>query len=359
METQVTSNTTSTTQSNDWSSQSSESTNRLNNTTEVPTTHANEFSKESVDRNSNKTDTEETPKDTRKYTFKRNGVEEEVDEETYTKYAQKAWAADKTLAEAKKMQRELSQREAEILEYQRQIHQLRQLKPSQRINMMLEELQDNPEALNDFRGSIENWLLQQIDIESASEETKRALKAEKELERVKRQQEEHQNNLKRAAWERAVAEQRPKQEKMVIDTIKAAKLPVTEWNIKSIADLYINAIKNGQNPKPEQVAQAVKEDRIDHIRAFAGQYAKEIAEAYSTKDMASVAKIGEAMTDVFGEDIIKALRYYDVAMLEKKAPNLPKKVVETPRQEMQKTGAYEFGSYDEYQEYRRRNAMQK
>ena len=181
METQTTNTTASNTSTQGWANDTDTTSTRPTKTTEMPSGgSAKEFSKQAVDSATGTTETE-TPKEPKKYTFKRNGVEEEVDEETYTKYAQKAWAADKTLAEAKKMQRELAQREAEIAQYQKQIEQMRQLKPSQRVQQMLQELQDNPEAMGDFRGSIEQWLLQQIEEESASPEAQRAIKAEREL----------------------------------------------------------------------------------------------------------------------------------------------------------------------------------
>ena len=355
METQSTPTTSTTSNANAANANGWNQTNTTK-TTEVPTTTATkEFSKEAVD---SATETTQETKEPKKYTFKRNGVEEEVDEDTYTKYAQKAWAADKTLAEAKKMQRELEAREAQILQHQKQIEEMRKLKPSQRVQQMLQELQENPEALTDFRGSIEQWLLQQIEEESASPEAQRALRAERELERIKRHQETEAEKQKQLAWQKAIEEQRPQQEKMIIDTLKVGGLPITEWNIKSIADVIYNARLRGHDPKPEQVAQVVKEDRIEHIKAFTSQYAKQIADAWTKKDHASIAKVGQALTDVVGEDIIKALRYYDMAMMEKKAPNLPKKVVETPKTEAPRTGAYEFQNYDEYLEYRKRNATQ-
>ena len=305
------------------------------------------------------TDTDKTtePKETKKYTFKRNGVEEEVDEETYTKYAQKAWAADKTLAEAKKMQRELEAREMQLRQFAQTLEQQKSLKPSQRVQQMLEELQDNPELLGDFRGTVEQWLLERIDEESASPEVQRALRAEKELQRIQKQKEAEEQRQKELQWKQAVEAQRPQQEKLIIDTLKAGKLPVTEWNVKSVADVIYNARVRGIDPKPEQVAQLVKEDRIEHIRALSSGAVKQLIEAQKNKDTKGVINAGESLVELFGEEIIKALRVYDMAVYESRKPNMPRQVVETAKAEPQEKKSYQYRNYDEYLEDRKRRAL--
>lgn len=346
-----------------------DTTTTTNTTTNATTTDTNSYANNTVDTKAKTTEvptdgiaakqTETTePKETKKYTFKRNGIEEEVDEETYTKYAQKAWAADKTLADAKKMQRELEAREAQIRQYAEILEQQRKLKPSQRVQQMLEELQDNPEALTDFRGSIEQWLLQKIDEESASPEVQRAMRAERELERIQKQKELEQKQREQMEWQQAIEAQRPQQEKLIIETLKTGKLPVTEWNIKSVADAIYNARVRGLNPSPEQVAQVVKEDRIEHIRALSGESAKAVIEAQQKKDLDSVVKSGEALVELFGEDVIKALRYFDMAVYEKRRPNMPRQVVETAKNEPQDKKSYQYQSYDAYLEDRKRRALQ-
>ena len=313
-------------------------------------TTTNEQSKVDADKNAE-------PKETKKYIFKRNGVEEEVDEETYTKYAQKAWAADKTLADAKKMQRELEAREMQLRQFAQALEQQKTLKPSQRVQQMLEELQDNPDALNDFRGSIEQWLLERIDEESASDEVKRAMRAEKELARLQKQKEMQEKQQKELQWKQTVEAQRPQVEKMIIETLKTGRLPLTEWNVKSVADAIYNARLRGINPKPEQVAQLVKEDRIEHIRAFSSGAAKQLIEAQKNKDTKGVINAGESLVELFGEEIIKALRVYDMAVYESRKPNMPRQVVETAKAEPQEKKSYQYRNYDEYLEDRKRRAL--
>ncbi|NBW20392.1 MAG: hypothetical protein EBR82_71735, partial [Caulobacteraceae bacterium] len=313
-------------------------------------TTTNEQSKVDADKNAE-------PKETKKYIFKRNGVEEEVDEETYTKYAQKAWAADKTLADAKKMQRELEAREMQLRQFAQALEQQKTLKPSQRVQQMLEELQDNPDALNDFRGSIEQWLLERIDEESASDEVKRAMRAEKELARLQKQKEMQEKQQKELQWKQTVEAQRPQVEKMIIETLKTGRLPLTEWNVKSVADVIYNARVRGIDPKPEQVAQLVKEDRIEHIRALSSGAAKQLIEAQKNKDTKGVINAGESLVELFGEEIIKALRVYDMAVYESRKPNMPRQVVETAKAEPQEKKSYQYRNYDEYLEDRKRRAL--
>lgn len=301
----------------------------------------------------------EAPKEPKKYKiFNHDGSEKEIDEDTYKRWSQKLAASDKFLAEAKQKQREIDAREAMIQEQQKKIEEMRKAAPSQRVKAMLEELQDNPEALNEFRGSVESWLVERLQEESASPETQRALKAERELERHKKQEALRQENEKKAAWEKAVNDSRPQTEKFIVDTLKLTGLPPTEWNVKSVADVMFNAKQKGHKPTPEQVAAIVKEDRIDNIRAVGTQTAQQILEAYKNKDFDAVVKHGAALEELYGQDILKALRAYDIRKHMSGQPIVPKEpaaIAET--QQAPKQGAYEFKNMDEWIEHRKKLAQ--
>lgn len=301
----------------------------------------------------------ETPKDEandkpQKYKLVRKGQEVEVDAETYHRYAQKAHAADMELAEAKKVRREAEEQQRRYQEAVNAIEAAKKQPASARVKSLLEELQDDPSALNEFRGSVEAWLVDRLKEESASPELQRALKAERELEKAKRDQEAAKKRAEQEAWQKQVEANKPIQEKFIIDTLNLSGLPPTEWNVKSVADVLYNSRLKGHKPSPEQIATIVKEDRIDNIRALGGGISAQILEANKSKDYSSVVKLGGQLTEMFGEDILKALRVYDIRKHQSAQPELPKPVVETQHTEKKAPGSYEFKNMDEWQEARRR-----
>jgi len=301
----------------------------------------------------------EAPKEPKKYKiFNHDGTEREIDEDTYKRWSQKLSASDKFLSEAKAQKRELEAKEAQIAEQQKQIAEMKKAAPSQRIKAMLEELQDDPNALNEFRGSVEEWLVERLKEESADPATQRALKAERDLEKYKKQEEIRKQQEQKQAWEKAVNETRPQTEKFIVDTLKLTGLPPTEWNVKSVADVMFNARQKGHKPTPEQVAAIVKEDRIDNIRAVGSQSAQQVLEAYKNKDFDAVVKHGAALEELYGPDILKALRAYDIRKHMSGQPIVPKEPLpQAETQNAAKQGSYEFKNMDEWIEHRRKLAQ--
>lgn len=287
--------------------------------------------------------------------LKHNGQEVEVDEDTYTRFAQKAFAADRELSEAKRLKREAEERAAHVRQWQAQIEAMKKEAPSKRVKMLLEELQDNPDAVKEFRGTVEQWLYDKLQEESASPEMQRAMKAERELERIKKQQAQEAEKAKKEAWEKEVAASRPAQEKLIIEALTMSGLPKTEWNVKHAADIIYNARVKGHKVTNEQVASILKEDRIDNVRALGSEFSSKIIEAHTNKDFDTVLKAGEQLAELYGEDILKALRIYDLRKHLSSKPEMPKPVVETQKTEgAQKKGAYEYKNMDEWTEARKR-----
>lgn len=300
----------------------------------------------------------EAPKEPRKYKiFTEEGTEKEIDEDTYKRWTQKLAASDKFLAEAKMKAREIELKEEKIKEQEKRIEELRKAAPSQRVKAMLEELQDDPNALTEFRGSIEEWLVERLKEESADPATQRAIKAERELEKHKKLIQQREENEKKQAWEKSVNEARPQTEKFIVDTLQMTGLPPTEWNVKAVADVLYNARQKGNKPTPEQVAAIVKEDRIENIRSVGSQMAQQIVEAYKNKDFDTVLKHGAAMEELYGPEILKALRAYDIRKHTQGQPIVPKPVEPVAETKQDSKGTYEFKSMDEWIEHRKKLAQ--
>ena len=289
----------------------------------------------------------------KRYKLKINGVEEDHSESDVIRYAQKSRAGDKYLQEAKAARKQLEARESKLFSDEQQYEERRKLPATKRMEHLFEDIQDDPQAIKELWDSLENRMLAKIEEESAGPESQRALKAERELERMKKERENYDERVKEAQWKRSVEAQRPEQERAVMEVFKVGKIPVTEWNVKSVADIHINLLRKGIKPDPQKVADYLKEDRIDNIRAFSSSLTKQVLDAYSKKDATAILAAGESLVEMMGIDLIKAVRAYDMQLVEKRRPSSQRQETHSPSPVEPVRGM----SFEEAQDERRKRAQ--
>lgn len=307
----------------------------------------------SVNTGSVNASTTEAPKvEEKRYKLKINGVEEEHSESDVIRYAQKSRAGDKYLQEAKAARKQLELRESKFQAYEQEQEERRRLPATKRMDHIFDEIQDNPQAMKDLWDSLETKMLTRIEEESAGPESQRAMKAERELARMKKERENYEERVKEAQWKKSVEAQRPEQERAVMEVFKVGKIPVTEWNVKSVADIHINLLRKGIKPDPQKVADYLKEDRIDNIRAFSSSLTKQVLDAYAKKDATAILAAGESLVEMMGIDLIKAVRAYDMQLVEKRRPSAQRQETHSAPAE-----AVKGMSFEEAQDERRKRAQ--
>lgn len=301
-----------------------------------------------------KEESKETPKKFK--VFKENGQEYEVDEENYHRLAQKSFAAEKRMWEAKEARKAIDSDRVKLAEERAKMEAFKKMTPSQRFDAMLGELEENPEMSKEFRDKLEDFLYAKLKEDEEHPEIKKRKEIERENKRLKDQMESEKKAKEDAVKAEQVKQYKIQYQKTIVDALDMSGLPKNEWNVKHIADLMYNAAKQNITLTPEMLSQKLKEDRIDNVRAMSGDMATKLIDAHKAKNYPEVLKIGERLTEMFGEDMLNALRRLDLTMTSSSVPSIPEPAVPTPQLNGTKDSKPYAVSWDKYQDERKAKA---
>jgi len=304
------------------------------------------------------------PKVKKKFVVDKKEVELELDDAETDKYIQKALAADKRFAEARK-------REQELESIATKIHRERQ-----ELEQFMAALDDDGSAMEillkklgpqRMRQLAEDFLAPVVQEEILREKNPleyELKKTQKELEQERKEKAARIEAEKRAKFESEVNELKTKTaqeyEGMIVKAIEGGFLPKNERSIAQFADYMRKLVERGQEVTEESlnyIARSVKEDKIDDIRWLVSGFTEMAKKATEAKDDNQLIKIGGELTAMLGEDVVNLIRRSDLAKIRAGQPNIPKQIFETPKTQL-KTAPEKPMSPDEWRDEVRQRALQ-
>jgi hypothetical protein len=277
-----------------------------------------------------------------------DGKEIEVDKDTMKRWAQQYGYATKMHAEASQMRKAA---EAKFSDFEKRESKLKELESKygdDALKYIMERHQSDPEKMKALRVSMEKALYSEIERDQASPEAKARMAAEARAEKAEKELSSRQEKEKQAAFQQRVAAHREQIQTVIVKGLDASGLPHTEWNVKHMANLMQQAEKAGYTLSPEQLAYHLKQDRIEHIQSLGSEYSKQAVELSKAGDNQKLLALGQQITDLYGEDILKALRLYDLAKLRSGQPNLPRPIVDAPKAQVEEKKTKPYMTEDEW-----------
>lgn len=284
-----------------------------------------------VDPQQNGTEIAEQPKSLSKRILKAHGQEIELDDEQYERYAQKGIGAEKRLWEANKLHKEAMAKAAEVEKEKARLEDLKKQfdgGEDEAIENLIRQAQNDPQKLGKVRQKVENWLIEQLKLEQATPEQQELAQLKRQMEMQKAEAETLKKQQEKVRFEAETQKYRELFSKKLMQGLEQSGLPATEWNVKHMADLQMQALKAGYDIDPTTLADMLKQDRIEHVRSLTGDISKNILSAYEAKDNQKILMIGQQLEAIAPPELLKALRIYDLAQINSQQPNVPKKPVE-------------------------------
>lgn len=308
---------------------------------------------------------EPKPKVKKKFIVDKKEVELELDDAETDKYIQKALAADKRFGEARK-------REQELETIAHQVHQKRQ-----ELEQFMAALDDDSQAQEillkkmgpeRFRQLAESYLAPVVQDEILRERNPleyELKKTQRELEQERKEKNARIEQEKKQKYESEVNELKTKTaqeyEGMIVKAIESGFIPKNERSITHFADYMRKLVERGQDVTEESVnhiARTVKEDKIDDIKWLVSGFSQMAKQAIEAKDDGKLIKIGDELTQMFGEDMVNLIRRSDLAKIRAGQPNIPKQILDTPRVDPKKGQQAKPMSPDEWRDEVRNRALQ-
>jgi len=305
------------------------------------------------------------PKVKKKFVVDKKEVELELDDETTDKYIQKALAADKRFSEARK-------REQELEAIAHQVHQKRQ-----ELEQFMAALDDDSSAQEillkklgpeRFRQLAEAYLAPVVQEEILKERNPleyELKKTQRELEIERKEKNARLEAEKRQKYESEVNELKTKTvqeyENAILKAMDTGAIPRNERSIAQFADYMRKLVERGQEVTEEAVnhiARTVKEDKIDDIKWLVSGFSQMAKQAMEAKDDGKLIKIGDELTQMFGEDMVNLIRRSDLAKIRAGQPNIPKQILDTPRVDPKQGQQSKLMSPDEWRDEVRNRALQ-
>ena len=213
------------------------------------------------------------------------------------------------------------------------------LEKEQQFNQLVEALQEDPISalMHLYKGDkakvrqvVEPWLgkeiLQEIDDEqnphqkAIREANARAEAAEKQLKAQAEMQQKAQQEAELKHW-------RDHHEKVIMEKLQAAHIPKTPRAIKAYADQLYRYAKLNIEPNHDAIAESIRGSYIEDTQFIGGAVASRINEAYAKQDIDTILAVGDQLPRIFGEDLIKAVRIYDLTKLKKQRQGFPQQIV--------------------------------
>lgn len=227
----------------------------------------------------------EAREEIRKYKVKIMGEEKEVDEKELIRGYSHQQAANKAMQEGLK-----SKRQAEEF--------INMLKDEGRLFEVLEKIGHNPRTL------AEKYLAQQIEEELMDPKDRELKYSKAQLEEYKRREEE----FKKAQEEEKIKEISSRYAKEYTETftkaLEAEKLPAKKETFQEMARYIRKATEIGFKMTAEEAAKLVKEDILEKQKHFLGDLD------------------GEALINIFGEDLANKIRKWDTSRVKNPQANL-------------------------------------
>lgn len=294
--------------------------------------------------------------------LKVDGTELNLDEEEFTRFAQKGIGAEKRFAEANALRRQIEQQSQELEKRQKEFDaKMGQTgrDDHEALEKLLQQAQGDPQKLLKVREKAERWLIEQIKLEQASPEQQELLRVKQENERLKADNKKSQDEKNQAELNTLTQKHRDSIESTIIKALDISGLPPNEWNVKHMADLMHKAFKGKYELKPEQLAEMVRQDRVANTQSITKDYTEAITNAHKSGDMQKVILLGENLENLMGSGLINALRWYDLAKLKAGQPKMPTKPIETaiPKTPEEQKKAYSM-SWDEAEQERKKVVQQ-
>ena len=178
---------------------------------------------------------------------------------------------------------------------------------------LIEQLFTDPESFLDHpklrekglskRQIAEQILKREIEREMMSPEQLRQQEVETELEQLRREKAEREQAKKREEYERTKQAAEHKYSTKFQEALEAAKLPKTPFTVKRLAEYQRQALRAGYDLSAAELGELV----ADEVRG-------ELSEVTSHLD-------AETLINIFGEDIAKKIREYDLTKVE--TPHAP------------------------------------
>jgi hypothetical protein len=303
--------------------------------------------------------TDEPKVEGKKRVLKVNGQDYELDDAAFERYASKGIGSEKKLWEANKLQKEAMAKSAEVAAEKLRLEELKKQFEGDEdslIDSLIKKAQNDPQKLNKVRQKVEQWLIDQIKMEQATPEQqelerykRQAAQREKELEDFKKQESDTRMKAETQKYREIFTEQ-------IKQGLDLSGLPATEWNVKHMADLQMQALKAGLDLQPQQLAEMLRQDRIEHVKSITSEISKNILDAYKSKDKQKILMAGEQLERLAPPEFLNALRVYDLEKISSGQPSMPKKAIEVPvpkTDEEEKRGAYKM-SWSEAETERKR-----
>lgn len=190
-------------------------------------------------------------------------------------------AANQRFAEAAKMKKEIEESRATAKKN------------------MVKHLMDQGLSREEIRDQMEQWYNQEfIEPETLSESEKRALAAERELEKYREAEKQQKEAKQKEEQENLTKAQREYLQKQIIETIEKSGLPKdSKFLIGRIAFYMRQARMNGWDAPPESIIRQVKAERDSIV-----------------SDLVK-SSTPEQLLDLFGEDNMKKIRRADLEKL--------------------------------------------
>ncbi len=301
----------------------------------------------------------QTTEQAKKRVIKAYGQDIELDDEGLVRYAQKGIGAEKRFYEASKLQKEYIAKSAEIEQEKAKLNELKKQFDGDEADVLMNlirKAQNDPNKLAKVRAKAEEFLIEQIKLEQASPEQQELAMLKKQIEQERAEKESFKKQQEEARMKAETQKYREIFSQKIMQGLEASGLPQTEWNVKHMADLQSQALKAGLDLDATQLAEMLKQDRIEHVRSLTGEISKGILEAHKTKDTQKILMMGEQLEQLAPPEFLNALRAYDMAKIYSVQPNVPKRTIEAPapKSEDDKRAAGYKMSWDEAEAERKR-----
>lgn len=291
--------------------------------------------------------------------------EYQVDEENFTRLAQKGAAAEKRFSEASALQKSVEAKEQQINGQIAKLQQFIQAFDSDPMGFLSQRM-----GIDKARQMVEPFLAQQLRMETMDPKDREILTLKQQFEAKQAEDAESQ----RVAMEKQTAEQteqlRLKYQQVIIDAMDKLGLPKNPTAIGQCA-AYMKAFLSRQANVPEgqrrpltmevmqDIVTRVRGDISGNVKEILGGYLQAAKTAHEAKDSQKLLSIGKDIIDILGESTVNLIRRADLARLRGNQPQMPQqKVLETPRTTQQQQTTKRYMSEDEWRAEARKNAAQ-
>lgn len=274
-------------------------------------------------------------------------------EEERDRWAQKGIANEKRWVEIAREKKQLQEAAVRVNEMEA------------RLTGLLKQFEDKPiEALVQRHGKekvrtlVEPFLAQEIREEMLPAHEKALRAKDAEIARLNGQIAGVQGQKQQEAYGQEVQSEIQKANEIIIKALNEQGIPRTDFTAAEMADHMLRGIQRKIPYTPEQLASLVREDNILRVAALTEQYSTYAEQCYKSNNLQGVLSAGEAMEDLLGPQVVKTLRYLDLARLKAGQPMVPQQILETPRvnQDTEKKTGSKYMSEDAYAEERKRRA---